>query len=544
MAQNCTDAYATCLAAAAPSPPPSNNSSLLNSYLTLANSTAMYTLWAGYTATFVFFSLLFYYNRQVQPIKSRSPSMVLSSALGGWLLATNYTMANYVTGMHQWPCPFTNWTLWLGFSLFLLPYPIRALNLMLMFHRNVNKVRDHKVIVATEKLKMNKVVRKTHAKLVSGNPSFRGPAQLIPEDEEETIDQVVLQTVSSNKWHSLKRLESYLPHVFTALIAGCILIGLVRQFAPELGLGPECVGCIVTPNSSAVLTAVVLIVLVTQIVSVLLLQQQQIRDQYFIAGELKFISVVWFCFLIPVCALALNGLSCSYDYGSTHAVECQSSFPTFTDFCYQNFVVQHWLIIVCAVVTFILTVMAPVVASVRKGRKRLRNEQPKNVFPKFKALETLQDCLRDEGASFAFQEFCVQSFCVELVLFWRDAEQYRYLMETQALEMRIRALDVYIKYLDASGSLFIEVPEDIQDKLDAILAEPAARYHEEGENFDFSVLESITGDIFIPAQEEIFRQMDEEVFSQFKESDAAKELFKRYQLLTATAITFQQQTRV
>lgn len=506
---------------------------LKGSFYQRSNSIAMYTIWSGYTATFIFFSALFYYNRTIQPIKSRHPQMVLSSALGGWLLATNYTMANYVTGMHLWPCPFTNWAMWLGFSLFLLPFPIRALHLFLMFHRNVNKVRDHRVIIETEKLKMNKVVRKTHARLVANNPSFRGAAQLIPEEEE--VDQIVISAVSSNKWHSLKRLEKYLPHLFWFLILFCFVVGLVRQLVPEVGLGPDCRGCIVTPNSTFVLCAVVFLVLSTQIISVVLLQQQQIKDQYMIAGELKLISFLWLVMLVPACALALNGISCS----KLEDVHCSGSFPIFTDFCYQNFVAQHWFIILCAVFTFVCTVMVPVVAAVRKGKKRVLNELPKNAFDKFKALETLQDCLRDEEAFATFQQFCVQSFCVELVLFWKDAEAFRFIMENQALEMRIHALDVYNKYLNSSGSLFVEVPEHVQSKLDALLSLPAALYLDQGEDFDFSELNNVTSDIFVEAQDHVIRQM-EELFLQFKESDGAKELYKRFQVLTAAAMTFQQ----
>ena len=74
--------------------------------------------------------------------------MVLLSAFGGYLLVTNYAMAHYVTGINEWPCPFSHWSLWLAFPLFLFPFPVRALQLYLVFKRNVDKVKNHVILQA------------------------------------------------------------------------------------------------------------------------------------------------------------------------------------------------------------------------------------------------------------------------------------------------------------------------------------------------------------------------------------------------------------
>lgn len=55
-------------------------------------------LQAGYTGICALGCAMYWYDSNVQPIKSRSPYMVLLSCLGGYLMITNFAMGHYVTG--------------------------------------------------------------------------------------------------------------------------------------------------------------------------------------------------------------------------------------------------------------------------------------------------------------------------------------------------------------------------------------------------------------------------------------------------------------
>jgi len=563
----------------------------------------MYTIWAGYTSLFVVTTILFFWSKTIQPIKARYPGMVLMSGIGGYLLVTNYAMAHYVTGIHRWPCPFSHWTLWLGFPLFLFPFPVRSLKLYLVFKRNMDKVKNHTILQkktlqrvtvveqrfsmsmnsssgggasdlqkAIENHKQKKEQRKKEKQKKAGkliteeeidpdNTGVQNPLTEVPavpsgslQDDTGTapVSSPSAKGCCSRLYKKIQRtkagssvpsrgtvriaeieaaesglintqsnrslLERNLLGLFFFIVALCFIIGLVRQFIPELGLGRECVGCVVSLSSAIVQTIIIFIVLGIQLLASVFIYAQQVKDQFKIGRELQIIFVIWFFLLFPACILALRGHECE----ALRTGQC-SSYDNFTSFCYYNFAAQHWLIVGCVILTFLVTLLLPVLVTIYKGRKKLLNEPVKILWPKYKALSSLKECLAEPETSEAFQKFCVQSFCVENILFWKDAEQFRQVVDPN--ELRVRAIALYKRYIDASGNLFIQLPEEIQEDLENILGEAATKDEDE---VDFDYNFQVDNAVFSAAQEEVFRQMENETFPQFLRSDAAKKLVQAF----------------
>jgi hypothetical protein len=581
--------------------------------MSVASATGMFAVWAGFVCLFSVFGFLFFWGRKIRFIKSRSPEMVLLSALGGVWIVTNYTMSNFVTGIELWPCPYSNWTLWLGFTFYLFPFPIRALRLYLVFKRNVDKVKNHdimqektlqRVTVVEQRLsraptngnvdqslqmviarhkekKAREKQAKAHAKTLkikendeegldaassaklgstlSAELESHLPLEKRNSNVKKTTSMMITQSNTTSrlcKWLSCDEtrtirvesglaekgintqinrgiLERHLNHLFAALIVIFFIIAIIRQFIPSLGLGAPCTGCVVSLSSAIVETIIAFIVLTIHVVTTAFIRSNQVKDQFRIEIELQMITLVLFLFLVPACILAIIGSDCNVQ--SMDPPYC-STFDNFTDFCYYNFAAQHWLIILCCVSTFIITVFAPVIALFVKGRRRIKREPLKLKWPHYSALNSLADCLADDEGSDAFQRFCVQSFCVENILFWRDIEQYRKVSDLN--ELHVRAIAIYKRYIDSSGNLFVQLPEDIQQTLEEILGDAAAM-EEDNPTFDYNF--QVDKDVFESAQSEVFHYMETEIFPQFLVSEIAKPLREKHNHATAQMKTLQEQ---
>ncbi|CEM07552.1 unnamed protein product [Vitrella brassicaformis CCMP3155] len=87
-------------------------------------------------------AMLFIHRRKQQPVKSRSPILVMFSTLGGFLLATwaiiEYAIANTPLADDGWVVFTQNTLLTLGHPLFFLPYFLRCYRLAFVF-RNVKQ---------------------------------------------------------------------------------------------------------------------------------------------------------------------------------------------------------------------------------------------------------------------------------------------------------------------------------------------------------------------------------------------------------------------
>jgi hypothetical protein len=556
-------------------------------WYSLASGTTLYTIWAGYTALWVVCSVAFWYSSRIQPIKSRSPILVLISGFGGWLLVTNYAMAHYVTGIEQWPCPFSNWALWLALPLFLVPLPLRSLQLYFIFKHNVDKVKAHKktdeevtrrVTVVEKRFTES---RARNAENGGSNPDdpieiakMRSQRNKEQKEKDKKKSAVAFNEMDENSGSDIMRTESaeainasgkkskrydaafsmaflmrqpsklgpisvenldtvreqlgmdarpklfhlFPPIVFAVTLTVCFIIGISRQFLSDLHLGPECVGCMVSLPQGVIKTVVIVVMLAIQFSAVGFVRVSEVVDQYRIALELQVISLVWAFLLIPTCALLLTASDCETLRLSEPVC---SRFDSFTQECYFKVAASNWVEVVCILITFLVTIFAPVLVMHLNGRRKLKNEPLKFLWPNTKVLKYLSECLKDTEACEAFQKFCISAFCVQNVLFWKDIEQFRRIMD--ANELRIRAVAIYRQYMTASGNLFLELPSDMQEDMDNKLETTAMSSDAE---FDYTF--EADPRMFDAVQAEIFRQMETDVFPRFIRSEDAKKLVGKF----------------
>ena len=106
------------------------------------HSTALLIVWACYSGVLAVTLILFMRREHIQPIKSRSPRLVAVSCLGGWLVMTNNAFANYVTGLAEWPCPFSLWVIWFAYPCLFVPVPFRSLLRLYQIHVVSRKHRE------------------------------------------------------------------------------------------------------------------------------------------------------------------------------------------------------------------------------------------------------------------------------------------------------------------------------------------------------------------------------------------------------------------
>jgi len=537
-------------------------------WYTRASAIAMYTLWAGYFTTWVVVSVLFFWLRKIQPIKSRSPLLVLISGFGGLWIVTNNAMSMYVTGIQNWPCPFSNWSLFIAFPLFLLPFPLRSLQLYLIFRKNIDKIENH--LNATKNTSRRVTVVESKRKPTTGAsvgnqlaPSPREAGsdfEMTKEDAaEETRNKparslqpgagsiVFLTELNSKKdnatattqagdfmrqsgmqnvqaelgLQSRTFLENHVKTIFGVILLLCFIAAFARQMVPSLGLGPECRGCMVSATGAITQILIVLIIIAVSVFSTAFMHYSSVEDQYRIRLELNLITLVWIMFLVPACVLAEMG-------GGCEALRLQSAsclaFDTFTQSCYTTFAAQYWVIAVCVVITFCVTMVLPVIYTLINAKNKLTGEVSLK-WPNVKALTSAVECLKEQEAAEAFQKFCVQAFCIESFLFYKDVQAYRSIADP--IEMRIKSLAIYRQYIDVNGNLFLTLPDAIQLDLDNKLASFAEQEEERGDGrFDYNF--EPTKDIFNQAQEFVLAQLEADTFPRFQASDIAKQLAKAY----------------
>ena len=99
------------------------------------------SFWIMWTLYFVYNTILFFMNRKSMYIKSRSPWLIFSSAMGQYLMITSQTW-KIVLLPENFPNMVDHWFLWFMMPLHFLPYPIRTLRSILVYHVVKSKKLD------------------------------------------------------------------------------------------------------------------------------------------------------------------------------------------------------------------------------------------------------------------------------------------------------------------------------------------------------------------------------------------------------------------
>jgi len=150
----------------------------------------------------------------------------------------------------------------------------------------------------------------------------------------------------------------------------------------------------------------------------------------------------------------------------------------------------------------------------KKGDKEKEKEKPK-LAPKSSANEELETLKEDSLIHYllipAFQEsferFCVQAWCIELILFFKDVKAYQELPSSERLN---EAKHMYDLYLTLDGLYEVE---NVKESTNAAIKQAI----ESG---------NVTGDLFKEAFGEVYEQMRSYIFPIWRRSDGFKKLLE------------------
>ena len=84
-----------------------------------------------------------------------------------------------------------------------------------------------------------------------------------------------------------------------------------------------------------------------------------------------------------------------------------------------------------------------------------------------------------------FKDFLTHEFCLERLLFWVEAEEFKRTPQSQFLGQRARKL--YRKYLSPDSRMRIEIPDEIRKEVEEKLSEPTPLLYQRAQQnvYDF-----------------------------------------------------------
>jgi hypothetical protein len=216
------------------------------------------SFWIMWTLYFIYNMILFFKNRDNFVIKSRAPWLIFCSALGQWLMTTSQTW-KIVVLPKNFPNFIDHWFIWFMMPLHFLPYPIRALRFLIVYHLAKTKSID-------EDSENEEVVEKSFCSL-----------NLFRKHQFLTTDKAFI--------------------IFNWLIMAVFIgIALVRQFTVEqnkVGL----FGGGTTSYTYISITALLIIVEIFLWLTIYYLKD--IHDELMVNKELIAIGILWLVGIIP-----------------------------------------------------------------------------------------------------------------------------------------------------------------------------------------------------------------------------------------------------
>ena len=364
-------------------------------------------------------------------------------------------------GAANWPCVIAHWQTWLLYQLYFLPYPFRSLRLFFIF-------RFSQLVSLAAKTGL---VAKPRAEAQAG-----GAVSTSQRDLAEVKRQFLLRNRSK---FTEARLLAYL-----AVCMVCFfIVGLVRQFSNEENLPPNR-GC---GNSPVFFTALGL-VLFAPLFSVLFFaayQLRNVRDDFSINSELRFVTAVWLCLVLPwvlAQALVLN--------------------PEIEFFARLK-LLQAVVGAIPPQAVLCLWVALTHFKSVWSPLYRSYYAKPPVEYPNNEVVSSLQALLRDERGLERFKEFLIAEFSCENLLFFLDVEEYRQIEDTA--QRQAAAQHLFNTYILEDAILEVNINFKSKRTIHAGIVAPSVY-------------------TFDRAQEEIYHLMESDSFARFRKSAAAKKL--------------------
>eukprot|EP01119_Soliformovum_irregulare_P003914 TRINITY_DN14955_c0_g1_i1.p1 TRINITY_DN14955_c0_g1~~TRINITY_DN14955_c0_g1_i1.p1 ORF type:complete len:492 (-),score=137.91 TRINITY_DN14955_c0_g1_i1:151-1626(-) len=235
-------------------------------------------IWILWTPFFLGTIVLFVLRRNLYPIKQREPLLLGLSAVGGYLLFTEFSWEAFWTPA-LWPCPLPHWTIWFTYPYYFIPYLLRAVRLLFIFRLNWANINMG--LLADDKAELP---RSTRFLVRYRKQLLRVGFLLFP------------------------------------LSAIALLVGLIRQFEIETNL-PGNFGCGNT-RVFFLLTMVLLTVFLIFLVAVIWLLRT-VKDEFNINRELQVVAGSWILFIYPFIIANLVA-----KYGPNGHDDTSPSFPT------------------------------------------------------------------------------------------------------------------------------------------------------------------------------------------------------------------------
>jgi len=301
-----------------------------------------------------------------------------------------------------------------------------------------------------------------------------------PEDAEAKMFPTINLTFAKHWVVKLRWVTNLWMQIFsyvgfaTLFLAVLIPIYLVPQSQPAK------LGCVFTPTILIAIQTAILVI-VTIFLAVIL---NRVNDSYYIKVELQAMTI----FGLPLLTLA-----------------CVLFFiPADLPFWLRG----EYVVVVFTVFSFFCSVFAPALGSFRhvvdflaeprQGTSLSLHHNGKGDFFFY--------CLQDERLFRSFEAFCVESFAVENLFFYRHAVQYRNLrgefMKTEAYRMRY-------EYITEESVFEVALSPKVRDKI--------LRRIEE---------KNIDDTLYAEAEQEVYLTMRQSIYPLWKRSDMYKELIR------------------
>lgn len=432
-------------------------------------------------------TLIWFYLRQdVQPIKARSPDMVVIADV----ILITFVVVLCVQRIfdEDYPCWLNVWQQFIGIILLLNVYVIRCW--ILYFNYNHTQW------------------------LLSNNRGFtRLTDHQDDDDSKDVVDEARHDLEQQEqdfffrykKFTDMTWLSRAMVVVLIILLIPAIIITAADEDIRTTSGDEDC------DKKWADIVLVVYVCVYVAIFSFFAIKMRQVVDGFKIKEELRFTGVICIVGLIPW-----------FLFNTVFEDVNIDTFP------FSTLIV---LIITCA--ALIASTGWPLYRSIYKP--------PNLQFHIPDDISSLESLLGDEKGFQSFKEFLTREFSVENLLFWDDVRQFRAekAKGINPLNEHQMARNIYSKYIISGASFEVNLPGNIVDDLEKKLKAEytKSRSHlsveERKESHAYSSADSLTGavqTVFDAAEHNIFKLMETDSYQRYITSDLYADLVQHYDL--------------
>lgn len=355
----------------------------------------IFVLYCAYAAVWLVSNVLFLWRMDRQPIKSRSPRLLLASSVGGFFCLSFGGITQLKPDL---PCPFFLCIAILAFPVYSVPYLLRSVRLWLVHSLSLERIR------ARVRSQMGPVPRSNkdipEASWKPGQTRPRGGSSLGGRlsSSQKNSDKKIVKRFTIEKQLSEKRLLFYSLCFLGALAIITIFLFVYKVFPSATSAGTEPENCRCQDAQlgtlricGGVITGVLIINAMT------IFFWRHIKDEYGIRRELVYVCILDVVLLIPFFALQFSSRDLSWPYNPL-----------------PGFIVAGHIVLSIFISSGVALYRSFGKKSPTKGAlgTKLLDEG-----------ETMKDFLEDPEKRAVFRNFCARALCVENVLFLEEVRE-------------------------------------------------------------------------------------------------------------------------